>query len=826
MFRKSAIRWICSWLALAGSAPVVHAAPVKPAARAVPRLVEISVLPASVQLAGPRSEQALVVTGRYADGSLRDLTAGAAYTVSAPQVVKLAQDASRRVLRPSGDGAAAVTVSVPGAGPRTVPVHVRDFTRPQPVSFRDEVVPALTKAGCSAGTCHGTPTGKGGLKLSLQGYAPELDYVVMAREGGSRRINKADPGRSLFLLKPSVEVPHGGGKRLSPQMPEFRAIGRWIGEGARDDAPGRPELAKIEILPGPRVLMMPGAKQQIIAMAHFTDGSVRDVTSLAKLSSSDEDVATVSREGLVEGLKRGDVAIMVRYQDLLSSLRVTFLREVPGFKWNNPTAFNYVDTHVFKKLKLFQIPTAELCSDREFLRRAYLDAIGVLPTAEEARAFLLDTAPDKRAKVIDRLLERPEFADFWALKWADVLRVQDETMKEQGARKFHAWIRDSFAAKKPMDQFVREVITASGPTSATPTANFYRGLRDPQELTEGIAQLFMGVRMLCAKCHNHPFERWTQNEYYSLAAFFAQVRQRNGPTREEETVWLDPKGEVQHLRTGKTMRPKFLGDAYPEIGPGTDRRAALAEWLTRKDNPFFAKALANRVWSQLLGRGIVEPIDDFRDSNPPVNAELLDALAADLAEHKFDLRHLVRSIMSSRTYQLSAKTAPLNKDDGTHFSHAVPRLMTAEVLSDAITSFTGVPEQFPGYPRGTRAVQLAGTRARTPFLKTFGRPDRNLTCECEREKEPTLLQALALIGGRNLDDRLRNDSGRLAEIAQSAKPDAEVVDELYLSAFARFPSTKEKQGWLTHFGNAKSRREAIEDMGWVLVNSKEFLFRY
>jgi hypothetical protein len=796
------------------------------AARPAPRLASLAVAPGSISLDGSQAEAGIVITGAYSDGTIRDLTRVASYRLSRAGVAVLADDSGRKVVRPRSDGQAALTVSVPGAAPVTVRVEVRNARVERPVSFRNDVVPALTKAGCSQGVCHGTPTGKGGFRLSLQGYNPEMDYEVIAREGGARRVNRSDPGHSLLLLKPLAEVPHGGGKRLSPEMPEFRVLSRWIAEGMHDDPPGAPTLENVELIPGRRTLKLPGAKQQIAALARFSDGSVRDVTSLAKLTTSDEEAAIVSREGLVEGLKRGDVAVLCRYQTAMVSLRLTLLKDVPGFQWSGPAPATYIDRHVFERLKLFKIPASALSSDSEFVRRAYLDACGILPTAEEARVFLADTSPDKRAKLIAALTQRPEFAEFWAVKWADVLRVQDETMGGEGAKVFYRWIRESLAANKPMDQFAREILTASGTTLQHPPANFYRAITGPEDLSTATAQLFLGVRMGCAKCHNHPFERWTQDEYYELAAFFAQVRHTEGRRSREASIDLDPNGEETHLRTGKVVRTRLLGAAYVDVPKGRDRRTILAEWMTRKDNPFFARAMVNRVWANLLGRGIVEPVDDFRDSNPPVNDGLLDALARDFVAHGFDLRYLVRTTMASRTYQLSARPQPLNRDDDLYFSHALPRMLTAEQLADAISGVTGVPDQYDGYAKGTRAMQVAGTQARTPFLKTFGRPDRNLSCECEREKDPNLFQALTLITDREIDRKLHDGAGRIAALAESKKPDAEVLEELYLAAFARLPTARERKEWLAYLAKAGSRKQALEDLGWVLINSKEFLFRH
>ncbi len=794
-------------------------------ASAAPPATPLRVSPASVSLVGPRSQQGLVVSAPLQGGGVWDISAQAVLKVTPGSPVRIVTQDDRRVLQPTGNGAGAVLVSAPGSTTVRVPVRVTGADQDQPVSFRHEVVPALTKLGCNMGTCHGTPTGKGGFRLSLQGYAPDLDYTALALEGNGRRVNRTDPGRSLMLLKAMVDVPHGGGKRLFREMPEFDVLVRWIAEGVRQDPPGTVDPVRLEFLPGKRTLKLPNAAhQQTAVQAVFPDGSSRDVTHLAKLTTSNEDAAVISRGGMVEASEKGEIAVIARYGDLIQSTRLTYLRDVPGFKWVDPPVQNFVDGHVYNRLRLFQIPPSGLSTDAEFLRRAYLDTCGLLPTADEVRAFMADRTPDKRARLIDRLTERPEFADQWALRWADVLRIQDETMKESGARAFHRWVRDSFAANKPMDRFVSEILTASGPGLDNPPANFFRTFTAADDFSQATSQLFMGVRITCAKCHNHPFERWTQDDYYSLAAFFAQVRTR-GARGGDEMVYQDQQGQVTHLRTGRVMRPKMLGGEFAEVAPGEDRRKALAAWLTGKGNPFFARSIVNRTWSNLLGRGIVEPIDDFRDSNPPVNEELLNALAVDFAASGFDFRHLVRTIMKSRTYQLSSEPVALNRDDQTYFSHSLTRLLGAEQLLDSISQFTGVPEQYPDHPGGTRAMQLAGTKARTPFLKIFGRPDRNLNCECEREKDPNLFQALALISGRGIQSKLSHPEGRFHQLARSGKSPEQVLDEIYLAALARTPTPKESRGWLAYFARSPERTQAYEDLGWVLINSKEFLFR-
>ncbi len=804
---------------------------------------------------------------------MRDLTGEATFDTGSPAIAAV----HGNVVRPVAEGVTSLTVRVPGAAPARVRVIVRAAPA-RAVSFRQEVIPALTRAGCNAGACHGTPNGKSGFRLSLQGYAPEFDYAQLALQAGGRRANRADPGASLLLLKPMARLPHGGGRRLTETMPEFVVLTRWIAEGLRDDPPDLPRVERLEVTPAARVLLHPARSQQLLVRAFFSDGTRRDVTPLAKFSPSDDTVATVSREGQVHGLRRGEAAIQCRYQHLVANVRLTFVRPVPGFTWPDPPAAHAIDRALEAKQKLLRIPPSDIASDGEFLRRAFLDTIGLLPTAEEARAFLGECArassvdvrrygsvdertrgrkdgrtragaavagpsstrpytrtsiPSSRARLIDRLLQRPEFADQWALKWADLLRVNEAALREDGVRVYHRWLREAVAADMPLDRFARELLVATGrPTEQAP-ANFYYAVADPENWMETTAQLFLGVRINCARCHNHPFDRWTQDEYYQLAAFFAQVQRRGGaPTeggsrRRERLVTLDPHGEVIQPRTGKVMLPKLLGGPVLTIPPGEDRRPHLAQWLVSKENPFFARALANRIWFHVIGRGVVEPVDDFRSSNPPVSDALLGALADELVKHGFRLRPLVRFIMTSRAYQRSARPERLNRDDTLYFSRAEPRMLTAEQLLDAISQFTGVPERFEGFPEGTRAGQLPGVRLpnRMPFLKAFGRPDRTLACECERERDSNLYQALQLITSRTIDARLRSDQGRLARLAASKEPTDRLLDDLFLSAFTRLPTPKERAAARRHLASG-NRRQAFEDLGWALINSKEFVFRH
>ena len=570
-------------------------------------------------------------------------------------------------------------------------------------------------------------------------------------------------------------------------------------------------------------------------MGHFSDGSVRDVTRLTVFSSSDSAVAEVSSTGLVSFNQAGEVAILCRYLMELQTIRLTYLEPRQGFVWPNPPENNYIDKFVFAKLKMLSIPPAEPCTDQEFIRRAYLDVCGLLPTPKAVRAFLADTTPNKRAKLIDALLERPEYADFWTLKWSDVFRSSRKAIQIKGTHVFQHWLRDRIARNAGFDSLVREMLTASGSTFANPPANYYRVARDPQNLAETTAQLFFGIRMQCCKCHNHPFERWTQDDYYSMAAFFARVRHKKdslepGADPQKKTgaeiIYDGRSGEVTQPRTGQVMKPKFMGGAVPNIPPGTDRRQVLAGWLTSGDNPFFAKSVANRIWYHLNGKGIVDPVDDFRDSNPSANDELLDALAKDFVAHKFDVKHLIRAIMNSRTYQLSAQTNEYNTDDTKYFSHAATKLLTAEQLLDAICTVTEVPEKFAGLPLGTRAVQLPDGDINHPFLKTFGQPARELACECERESDSNLAQALQLINGPTINGKVRNANNRIGRLLKAKTSEQEMLNELYLSTLSRLPNQENVKVALEHVARAKDKRKAWEDIQWALLNAKEFLFRH
>ena len=787
----------------------------------------LEVLPALIALEGPRAAQQLVVTGRYADGTVRDLTPFSTFTAESADLI----DCGNGFVRGKKNGAGNVVVAAGGQSAK-IPVTVQKFDQPRPVSFRNDVIAGLNVGGCNAGACHGTPSGKNGFRLSLRGFDPALDFAQLTRDVWGRRTDKHDPFGSLMLAKGLGRVPHEGGARFGADTVAVEMIVGWISQGLSDDPKDLPTLQKINVLPGARVLIAPAKWQQLAVLATFSDGTTRDATRLTVFTSSDPAVAEVSPNGLVEFKQGGEVAILCRYLEELQSVRLTYLEPREGFVWPNPPEVNYVDTHVFAKLKQMTILPSDLCTDSEYVRRLYLDLCGTLPTPAESTAFLADAAPDKRAKLIDVLMDRPEFADFWALKWSDVLRSNRKTIQVKGVHAFQLWLRDHVAKNTPMDQVIRELLTANGNTFSSPPANYFRIAKDPTNLAETTAQLFFGVRMQCAKCHNHPFESITQDDYYSTAAWFARVKSKptgpatTPPEAVAEIVYGGRDGEVTQPRSGKVMAPKFLKGAIPTIPAGTDRRVIFADWVTSVGNPYFAKSVVNRIWFHLTGKGVVDPVDDFRESNPSCNDALLDALAKDFAAKKFDVRQIVRTIVSSRTYQLSAQPNDTNKDDAKYFSHAVTKLLTAEQLLDALCDVTQVPEKFAGLPAGTRAIQLPDGEVNHPFLKTFGQPARELACECERESDSNLAQALQLINGPTINDKLRNPANRIAKLLGEKKSEKEVLDGLYLAALARQPSDAERAPALAHVSKGADKRKAWEDVLWAILNTREFLFRH
>ncbi|MBX7168781.1 MAG: DUF1549 and DUF1553 domain-containing protein [Pirellulales bacterium] len=810
------------------AAPSASAATNEPAAAApllepivlgTPERVEV--FPANIQLATRRRTMHLAVTGYYAGGAVQDLTRAAEF-ISADESIARVESG---VVRPVADGTTVIMVRVAGQQ-LSVPCQVTGQASADPVSFQYETLVALTKHGCNQGACHGSPSGKGGFRLSLRAYDPVLDAETLVREFYNRRTDMEQPDQSLLLRKPTMEVPHGGGRKLSRSDLSYQLLHDWILEGQQLDPADAAQCVKLEVYPAQRILHRPAHTQQVVALAHFSDGTVRDVTDLASFSSSDEAIASSDAHGLVVGHDRGEAAILVRYLDKMETATLMFLKEVPDFAWNNPAANNYVDENVFAKLQQMQILPSDLCSDEEFVRRVYLDVIGELPTADESRAFALDAAPDKRARLIDALLTRPEYAEFWALKWSDLLRVNNKKVTAAGVHKFRRWIVASLRDNQPYDQFVADLLLAEGSTFDNPAANYYRTAGDTNDCVETTSQLFLGIRIQCAKCHNHPFERWTQDNYYGIGAFFNRVQRKPATRADEQVVWVARAGEVTQPRTGKQMKPwlPLAGDA--DLPGEDDRRAAFVAWLRGPENPFFAQAEVNRLWAHLMGQGIVEPVDDFRASNPPSNTALLQALAQDFVTHGYDRKHILRTILNSRTYQLSARKNAFNANDAKYFSHAKTRLLSAEQLLDAICAVTAVDEKFPGLPAGTRATQLPSPDVDHYFLKVFGQPPREMACQCERSTESNLSQALQMINGPLVHEKLRHADNRFRKLAAAGKTDPEIVTELYQVALARQPNQAEIDAACKHVAAQPDRLQGLEDVCWAVLNAKEFLFQH
>lgn len=776
---------IATWLA--GAPRLVQAAAPETEPIVIGQPQRLDVFPSQFELRGQRSRMQLVVTGVYAPDTVQDLTRVAEFSSSDPGVVEVRDG----VAWPQGDGTAEIRIRV-GDWETQARVTVSQHGTPERESFQYGALVALTKHGCNSGACHGSPSGKGGFRLSLRAFDPALDEITLVREESGRRTNPLDPDSSLLLLKPLMKLPHGGGLKLTKHDPGYEILRNWIAEGRRLDPPDQPHCVKIEVFPGSgRVLTRPAHTQQLCVLAHFSDGSVRDVTHVAVYTSSDEEVAEVSTSGFVVGHDRGESAIVVRYLEHIETCFLTFVKDIPGYAWPEVPTNNYIDGFVHAKLQKLRYLPSELAGDEEFLRRVYLDVIGTLPTIEETQAFLSDSSADKRARLIDALLERPEHAKFWALKWGDVLRLTANQVGGDGVHKYHRWIERAVAGNMPYNEFARQLLLSSGSTLANPPANFYRTTVDENDCVESISQVFLGARLQCAKCHNHPFERWTQDNYYGLAAFFNRVQRKKSPRGGETFIWSGRGGEVTQPRTGKQMKPWLPVRGEVESAPA-DRREVFVDWLTSADNPYFARIEVNRIWSHLFGRGIVDPPDDFRDSNPPANAELLDALAQDFVKNGFDRRHILRTVLNSRAYQTTFRPNEWNESDAKYFSHQQPRMLSAEQLLDAISFVTDVPEPLAGLPASMKATQLpAPDLVKNEFLKVFGQPERQTVCACERTSESNLGMAIQFFNGPLIYDKLRNEQNRFRRLLSAGQNDEAIIQQIYLAALSRLPSAEE-----------------------------------
>lgn len=775
-------------------------------------------------LRGRDSQQQFVVTGQYSSGQVRDLTRQVAYEVAPAGVVTV--DSTGLAL-PVTDGKAIVTAIGAGGLKASIEVVVERFVNDVPVNFPNQVVPVFTKLACNSGGCHGKASGQNGFKLSLLGFEPTEDYEHLVKEGRGRRLFPASPDRSLLLLKPINAMPHGGGQRMDRQSHEYRLIRRWIEQGMPYGKPDDPTVARIQVYPAGRSMSRNG-EQQIVVLAHYTDGSIEDVTRVATFDSNDSEMAECTPTGLVKTLDlTGDVAIMARYQGQVGVFRAS----IPlGINVDNlPPTKNFVDEFVFKKLKTLGVPPSPVCDDSTFIRRVSVDLAGRLPTPEEAEAFLADQDPAKRDKLVNRLLDSADYADYFANKWSAILRnKRRDANYTRGSYAFHGWIRDSLYENKPYDQFVREILAASGEIGQNPPVVWYREVKEINQQVEDCAQLFLGLRIQCARCHHHPFEKWSQRDYYGLSAFFAQVGRKPGMQTSEERIF-HRRGTAQaaNPKTGEQLKPTGLGGEPLTLSPERDPRQALADWMADPSNPFFARALVNRYWKHIFGRGIVDPEDDMRVTNPASNPELLDALSESFISSKFDLKNLLRTICTSSTYQLSAEPNAYNVNDKQNFSRYYPKRLTAEVLLDSLDLVTASTTGFNGLPAGTRAVQLPDNGANTYFLTVFGRPEGASACECERSQEANLAQSLHLLNSAEVQNKLSNGQGRAAKLAQDMTQTPEQkVRALYMWVFSRPPVADETAVALAHINRVENKQQAYEDILWALVNTKEFLFNH
>lgn len=788
-----------------------------------------------VRLSGKDAQQQLLVTSRSADGMERDLTREMLWTISPPQIASV--DSSGRVT-PLRDGEATLIAKSSDGTTTSIPLVVERTTAVSPVSFPNRIVPIFTKTGCNAGGCHGKAGGQNGFRLSLLGFEPTEDYEHLLKEARGRRLFPASPENSLLLLKATGTLPHGGGKRVETDSDDYKLLVRWIAQGMPYGNTNEPTITGIEVFPQERT-MAKDASQQLVVTARYSDGSTEDVTRSALFEANDKELARVDESGRVQLLNQpGDVAVMVRYQAKVAVFRATIPLGAPVT--DLPTARNFIDDAVFKKLKKMGMPPSAPCDDATFIRRVTLDVAGRLPTPDETQKFVADQDPAKRDRWIDQLLSGTEYADYFANKWSALLRnKRTEEKQARGTYAFHDWIRDGLAENKPFDQFVREIIAASGEVMENPPVAWYRQVRDQQQQLEDTAQLFLGMRLQCAQCHHHPYEKWSQKDYYSFAAFFSQVGRKTGAQPGEEMIYTRRSApSATNKKNKQSVKPSGLGSPALELSADDDAREALADWMTSPDNPFFAKSLVNRYWKHFFNRGIVDPEDDMRETNPPTNPELLDALAKYFAEAGFDLKALVRTICQSKVYQLSAVPNEYNKVDRQNFSRYYPKRLTAEVLYDAINQVTRSSGKFDGLPAGTRAVCLPDNsfNANSYFLTVFGRPDSSSACECERSQDASLAQSLHLLNAKELQEKLSADNGRAAALASDTRTGDQKLRELYLWAYSRPPEATEIKLAEGHLGKTVKdkdgkelpidQRRAYEDIVWALINTKEFLFNH
>jgi hypothetical protein len=779
--------------------------------------VTLTVEPAEILLHSASRRQQLLITARRADGKLVDVTRQAEFSLADDSIARIAGTA----IVGNRDGMTELKV-VAGGRSAKVPVRVQGFERYPPVHFAIDVVPILSKLGCNSGGCHGRASGQNGFKLSVFGFDPAGDYDAIVKQARGRRVFAPNPARSLILAKPSGGVPHGGGVRLAKDSLDYELLAHWVDQGMPVGDEKAARLVELRVSPRERELAA-GAEQQILATAMYSDGTLRDVTSAALYSGNAPHVAEVDSQGLIHcGQVPGEVAVTVNYMGQVAAVQIQSPRAGGPVPYPELPVQNDIDPFVWAKLRKMGLVPSEAADDATFLRRSTIDCLGTLPTPEDVRAFLADSSGDKRAKWIDRLLARDEYADYWALKWADILLVDREKLGDRGAFEMHRWLREQFAANRPYDEWVRELITAAGDSGKSGPVNFYRASDTPDAVARAVSQAFLGVRVECAQCHHHPFEKWSQEDYYGLAAFFNGL-ERKPLTKDRVLLFHAGYREMPIPDSSLKVAARGLDAPVSSRLAAADPRIVLAEWMTGPDNPWFARLAVNRMWKHYLGRGLVEAEDDLRSTNPPTNPPLLDFLARRLIESKFDLKSVMRLIMNSRTYQLASEPTAENREDEQNFSYYYVKRLPAEALLDALSTVTEVREPFPGRPLGTRAIALWDNRLPSYFLEIFGRPERTSPCECGRTSDPTMAQALHLMNAPEVEAKVEHPAGRVARLVESGAGEEKIVEELCLAAIGRYPTDRHKATARKLFASSPPR-EAAEDFLWTLLNSYEFLF--
>ncbi len=833
--RGPPMKWIS---ALAGFMLVVCVLylPMTPSAASDPSptaLQSLNVFPDKVILKGGDDNRQLILTGQL-DNKQIDLTADITVAVANPTIAKVLPGG--RVI-PLANGKTELVINHLGKSAK-IPVEVTHLGENLPINFPNQIVPIFTKLGCNAGGCHGKASGQNGFKLSLLGFEPELDFQTLVKEGRGRRLFPAAPDESLLLKKAAGIMPHGGGKKMEKESDEYKAVRRWVAAGMPWGEAKDPTVTKVSVYPEQRLLAR-GGKQQLAVLAHYTDGAIEDITRRAQFESNETDIASVEPSGIVNiGQSSGEAGIMIRYQGLVTVFRATVPLGVKIPDYSFPVQ-NLVDTHILNKYKQLGLVPSDLSPDVIFIRRASIDVCGTLPTPEEVSAFLADKDPQKRAKLIDRLLDRPEYAYYFANKWADILKVKRNGIPQRapGTYAFHAWIMQAMAADLPYDQFLRAVIAATGDETTHPPVVWYKEERDFAALVDDTSQVFLGQRLACANCHHHPFEKWSQDDYWGMAGFYGRVARKNipipgapnNPGDQLLRLFVRRDGSATNKRTGKPAAIKALDASALEVSAGDDPRNKLVDWMVDPKNPFVARAIANRYWAHFFGRGIVEPLDDMRVTNPPSNPELLNALAEDFIKNGYSLKQLVRTIVNSRAYQLSAIPNEFNKSDKQNFTRFYPRRLSAEVLLDAVSQVTDSPTGFAGMPQDThgprRALMLPDENHGSYFLEVFGKPARASSCECERTSDANLAQALHLLNSDEMQQKLTRANARADRLAQDKRDDTAKVSELFLWCYGRPPSPEQLQASLDHLKkHEKNKKQAFENLLWALVNTKEFIF--